>query len=413
MFHSAFYRSVSASGLVSDSDLNAVAQFLTARKTGTAGSFDTIRYDISAAQPLSRAAVQHLPKLRKNFVRTAGVRMLLSDSAAGADEPLKAGENCSPDDLLLAEELIRQGYINRWQSEQLLEGRVKFTLGRYRIFDSVGRGGYGFVFLGRESAEKPFTAIKVLPISMATPQLSQRFLREIALQKGLLHPNLVRFIESGQDGSVQYMVHEFADGGDLRTLLRRESFLPVPAAAAVAAQAARGLGYLHKNGIVHRDIKPANILLSGSGTAKLIDFGLAVPMTASAEDGKRETAGGDRIAGTVDYMAPDQLRHPSCPVPAWDIYSLGCTLYQMLTGTVPFPDGDPQEKFRLRLQSEPKDVRLFNQRVPFDIADLLKSVLSGKPGSRAVSAEEMANRLDAWVPPDGFLRDLDFGTSVN
>jgi len=324
----------------------------------------------------------------------------------------------------LADELIRQGFLNRWQAEQLLEGRIKFSLGQYRIFDAIGRGGYGYVFLGQKPAEQYYAAIKVLPIVKATPELSRRFVHEIEVQKGLKHPNLIRYVESGQDGSVNYMVHEFMDGGDVRSLLRQENLLPLDAATTIIAQTARAVQYLHENGIVHRDIKPANILLSSSGTAKLIDLGLAVPIDARYaavnQSGGDEGSGvnrqldssileSGRVAGTVDYMAPDQLRNPAAPIPSWDIYSLGCTLYQMLTGTVPFPSGDTQEKFRAKLQSEPKDARMYNQAIPFDIADLLHSMLTPFRNRRIPSAAAVADRLDVWTPPEGFRRGLEFG----
>jgi serine/threonine protein kinase len=257
-----------------------------------------------------------------------------------------------------------------------------------------------------------------LPTTKATPELSRRFMHEIDLQRDLQHPNLVRFIESGQDGSVNYMVHEFMDGGDVRSLLRQETVLPMDVAAAIITQTACAVQYLHENGIVHRDIKPANILLSSNGTAKLIDLGLAVPIDAryvmaNPSNSEEEstisnrqldssiTASG-RVAGTIDYMAPDQLRAPLYPIPSWDIYSLGCTLYQMLTGTVPFPVGDTQEKFRARLQSEPKDARIYNQAIPFDIADLLRSMLTPHRNRRILSAQIVAERLAVWNPPESF-----------
>jgi serine/threonine protein kinase len=157
----------------------------------------------------------------------------------------------------------------------------------------------------------------------------------------------------------------------------------------------------------------------------LIDLGLAVPIdvqhttaqhTAAAQGNDDESCissrlsdtsiiQSGRVAGTVDYMAPDQLRNPSRPMPSWDIYSLGCTLYQMLAGAVPFPLGDTQEKFRSKLQSEVKDVRIYNQAVPFDIADLLCSILTSH---RIASAKVIAERLDAWTPSEGLLRGWEF-----
>jgi len=421
-----FYQSVLASGLVPLEPLEKIARFIQDRAVGAVSTLDTILYDISAIEPVSLERLQRLPKLRKPFKHET----IQSKKAAfnPADAALDASEadhkDHSPEETQLADELIRQGFLNRWQAEQLLEERTKFSLGQYRIFDAIGQGGYGYVFLGRKSSERQYAAIKVLPIAKATPELSRRFMHEIDLQKDLQHPNLVRFIESGQDGNVNYMVHEFMDGGDVRSLLRQETVLPLDTATTIIAQTARAVQYLHEHGIVHRDIKPANILLSSNGTAKLIDLGLAVPIPIDArctvmnQSNDDESNGSNRqldssilasgrVAGTVDYMAPDQLRAPSYPIPSWDIYSLGCTLYQMLTGTVPFPSGDTQEKFRARLQSEPKDARIYNQAIPFDIADLLRSMLTPHRNRQITSAQTVAERLDVWTPPEGLARGLE------
>ena len=421
----AFYQSFLASGLVPAEPLEKIARFIRERTAGSASSLDSILYDISAIKPISLERLQRLPKMQRQFkyetVQSKNLSFNPADAALDASDA--DHKDHTWEETQLAEELIRQGFLNRWQAEQLLEERTKFSLGQYRIFDAIGQGGYGYVFLGRKPSEQQYAAIKVLPIAKATPELSRRFMHEIDLQKDFRHPNLVRFIESGQDGNVNYMVHEFMDGGDVRSLLRRETVLPLDTAVTIIVQTARAVQYLHENGIVHRDIKPANILLSSRRTAKLIDLGLAVPidiryaaMNPSKDD---ESDGGNRlldssilasgrVAGTVDYMAPDQLRAPSYPIPSWDIYSLGCTLYQMLTGTVPFPLGDTQEKFRVRLQSEPKDARIHNQAIPFDIADLLRSMLTPHPNHLIPSVQAVVERLDAWTSPDGLICGLNF-----
>ena len=422
-----FYQSVLASGLVPVEPLEKIVRFIQERTAGSASTLDSILYDISAMKPVSLEQLQHLPKLRRMFKNEIAQNKYRTFNPA--DAALDATETVHKDhtaeETQLAEELIRQGFLNRWQAEQLLETRTKFSLGQYRIFDAIGQGGYGYVFLGRKPSERQYTAIKVLPITKATPELSRRFMHEIELQKDLRHPNLVRFIESGQDGNVNYMVHEFMDGGDVRALLRQDNVLPLETAAAIIAQTARALQYLHDNRIVHRDIKPANILLSSSRMAKLIDLGLAVPIdvrysyTLPNQNGDEEGTWNNRafdssilasgrVAGTVDYMAPAQLRAPSYPIPSWDIYSLGCTLYQMLTGTVPFPSGNVRERFQAKLQSEPKDARVYNQAIPFDVADLLRSMLSPHRNHRVPSAQTVAERLDVWTPPDGLVGGLEF-----
>ncbi len=240
-------------------------------------------------------------------------------------------------------------------------------------------------------------ALKVLPLAKATPELTRRFLHEIEIQKNLSHSNLVRFLGSGRDGNVHYMVHEFIDGGDLRELFHREGVLSIDVVAPFLSQIARGIHYLHENGIVHRDIKPANVLLVSTGEAKLTDLGLSLPFGQAVLTGTATDTVISTVAGTVDYMAPDQILDPAHPAPAWDVYSLGCTLYQLLTGTVPFSRSDAQQKLRARVQADAKDARIHHQAIPFDVADLLRSMLARNPVERP-TASEVARRLNAWCP---------------
>jgi hypothetical protein len=342
-------------------------------------------------------------------------------------------------DRRLAELLVDRGILNKWQTAQLLEGRTKFTLGNYLILNAIGKGGYGHVFLGREgvvgesevdqaitqnqtdskSDLKPLVALKVLPLAKTTPELLERFRNEITLQKRLCHQNLVRFIDSGHDGSVDFMVHEFIDGGDVKALLQREGVIPYDIAAVIITELSKGVQYLHDQGIIHRDIKPANILISSAGEAKLIDFGLSVDFNCSrAQNDKTQLESEsqfdkdvdkmsvDKIAGTIDYVAPDQICNPSEPIPAWDIYSIGCSFYQLLTGKVPFPKGNMKQKLAAHVNIEPTDPRVFNQSIPFHIAELILLMLAKDPTKRIKSANEIIERLSHWLPPDGLTGQL-------
>jgi serine/threonine protein kinase len=342
-------------------------------------------------------------------------------------------------DRRLAAALVNRGILNRWQTTQLLEGRTKFTLGSYWILNAIGKGGYGHVFLGCEYKidvkknkphppkflpsdhvdYKPPVALKVLPLTKSTAELSERFRNEITLQKRLRHPNLVRFIDSGHDGNVDYMVHEFIDGGDVKTLLQKEGVIPYDISAAIIVELAKGVQYLHEQGIIHRDIKPANILISSDGKAKLIDLGLSVSYdvngkksgTISLDESsqfEKEIAkmNAGKIAGTVDYVAPDQIRNPNEPTPVWDIYSIGCSFYQLLTGRTPFPKGELKQKLYAHVNIEPTDPRVFNQSIPFDVAEIALEMLEKDPTKRIQSAKEIVEKLSSWIPPDGLAGQL-------
>ncbi|MDR2705072.1 MAG: serine/threonine protein kinase [Planctomycetaceae bacterium] len=380
---------------------------------------------IMVTNPLDRKHLKHPAQLhygvRRASETTEEDKPLDSSDASLDGETINPDRNITVQDQRFAEELVRSGLLNDWQTQQLLNGRTKFTLGGYRIFDAIGYGGYGHVFLGHD--EGGYVAIKVLPLARATPELTERFLHEIEVQKNFVHPNLVRYFGSGRDGNVHYMVHEFVDGGDLRELFLKEGVLPIEVVASIIGQIAQGIHYLHENSIIHRDVKPANVLLASDGKAKLTDMGLAIPfernfkdpMVRMFEEGSLlerqiDTASKatGRVAGTVDYMAPDQIRNPSEPTPGWDIYSLGCTLYQMLTGSLPYPNGDVKQKFRDRINFDPKDPRILNQAIPFDLVDLLRGMLAREPYERITTAKEVADRLEVWSPPDGLLSYLKF-----
>ncbi|MDR2169825.1 MAG: serine/threonine protein kinase [Planctomycetaceae bacterium] len=397
----------------------------------------------------------------------------------GVDEGLRLTEL----DYYFAEALVSCGVLNRWQVTQLLAGRTKFTLGKYWILDAIGGGGYGHVFLGCEYGVdvcgKPYplelllssgggdgalVALKVLPVIKSTVELSERFRNEIGLQRRLRHPNLLRFIDSGHDGNVDYMVHEFIDGGDVKMLLQSEGEIQYDVAAAIIVELSKAVQYLHDCGIIHRDIKPANILLSSSGVVKLIDLGLSVEcgadrvsgvsgvnsvngvnnvngvnsvdgivgkdvevienfgagtgygenylggettgVNATASVGVSVSSGAGKIAGTIDYVAPDQIRNPSEPSPLWDIYSIGCVFYQLLTGKPPFPSGDLKQKLAAHVATEPLDPRVFNQTIPFHIAEITLAMLEKNPAKRIQSAQEIVEKLTAWIPPDGLEKQI-------
>ncbi len=429
-----FYHYAKASRLVTEAVLNEALESL--RQSGGT--------PLSASAATGVEQYQHTARLKGAEHHVGPVASIVDEPSSDSDESLEgdsttvAKSRITDGDRRLADELVKRGVLNTWQATQLLDGRTKFSLGDYRILDSIGKGGYGHVFLGREDREvrkkrekgahsffavEPFYAIKVLPFGRATPELTARFLHEIEVQQNLQHPNLVRYFASGRDGNVHYMVHEFVDGGDLRQLLRTEGKLPFDVAAAIISHLAQGLQCLHENGLVHRDIKPANVMLSSEGTAKLGDMGLTVPSRLSStyvanekiEEGTilerqidKATGLSGKVAGTVDFLAPDQIRSPDEPTPSWDIYSLGCTFYLVLTGVVPFPKGDNKQKFRAHLLYEPTDPRVFNQTIPFDIVQILRAMLAKDPNRRIRTAREIVERLQPWIPPLGLSEKLGF-----
>lgn len=316
-------------------------------------------------------------------------KALLKGEAGGATE-----NKTALDQEQLAQKLVELGRLNIWQAKQLLDGRTKFNLGPYRIVDSLGRGGMGQVFKGEHSILGRVVAIKVLPLSKSTPEAVASFMREIRAQAMLDHENLVRALDAGSDGNVYYLVTEFVPGTDLRKLVRRNGPLEMHVAANIITQVAAGLQYAHQQGLIHRDVKPGNVLVTPEGRAKLSDLGLAGSLSGDASDDPRF----GKIVGTADYLSPDHIAAPWDPKPAWDIYSLGCTLYYAVTGKVPFPFASTTaEKARAHCELRPLDPRLLNPQLDPGFVEVIAEMMAKDPSQRIAQAADVIARLAPWT----------------
>jgi eukaryotic-like serine/threonine-protein kinase len=217
-------------------------------------------------------------------------------------------------------------------------------IGHYTIVSQLGRGGMGVVYKAHEEALNRFVAIKVLTEGLTEDAtFLQRFVREAQAAAGLSHPNIVQIFFIGEDGGHPYFVMEYVTGRSLNHVLREEGRIGNPRASQMILQAAHGLAAAHDKGIIHRDIKPANLILDDRGLVKIADFGLALPVDAE----NRLTATG-MMVGTPGYLAPEQCRGEKVDHRT-DIYALGITYYQLLTGQAPDvttlnPDVDPESR---------------------------------------------------------------------
>ena len=232
-----------------------------------------------------------------------------------------------------------------------------------------------------------------MPRDKSTPEAIANFTREIRALASLDHPKLVAALDAGQDGNVHYLVTEYVPGMDLRKLVRQHGPLDVAAAASIISQVAEGLEYAHAQGIVHRDVTPGNVLVSPDGEAKLSDLGLSGPLGGSSRAILRH----GKIVGTADYLSPDQIRDPWNPAPAWDIYSLGCTLYYAVTGKVPFPGGTTADKARAHCELRPLDPRRLNPRLSAEFVEVMADMMAKEPSQRIGSAREVQARLAPFM----------------
>jgi serine/threonine protein kinase len=263
--------------------------------------------------------------------------------------------------------------------------------GRYAIERELGRGGMASVYQARAPGRAEPVAIKVMNPNVADALDSKRFIREMGIAASLDHPLIVPLIDSGRADGVLYYVMPCVSGESLYERLQRERRLAVPEALGIARDVATALGYAHERGVLHRDVKPENILLA-RGRALIADFGLA--RAIGAADYTKLTATGV-IVGTVYYMSPEQLREEPDLDQRTDIYSLGCILYEMLSGEPPFTGRNLTDVASRILRGPIPTVRRLRPEVPVDVDEAIGRALAKARADRFKAMSEMLAALPA------------------
>jgi formylglycine-generating enzyme required for sulfatase activity/tRNA A-37 threonylcarbamoyl transferase component Bud32 len=330
------------------------------------------------------------------------------------------------DSRTLAQKLIEQGWLTPYQVNQLFQGRgQELVLGAYILLERLGEGGMGHVYKARHRNLGRIVALKLVRKErLARPNAVARFHREIRAAAQLNHPNIVLAYDADQIGDAHFFTMEYVDGVDLAAIVNQSGPLPVAFACDCIRQAALGLQHAHERGLVHRDIKPSNLLLSSIGhrpsavrlapalgpaaegrepkaVVKILDLGLArFQGNLGSDSTDRQTLTQENtVVGTPDFMAPEQIMNARNADIRADLYSLGCTLYFLLTGRPPFPGESLGEKLVRHQLHEPDRVELLRPDVPAEVAAIVRKLMAKRPEERYQTPGELAAVLAALPRP--------------
>jgi serine/threonine protein kinase/Leucine-rich repeat (LRR) protein len=307
----------------------------------------------------------------------------------------------------LIAELVKENHLTKFQAAQVSAGRAKsLILGEYTILDKIGAGGMGQVFKALHRRMDRLVAIKTLPAAtMKDAAAVARFEREVKAAAKLRHPNVVAADDAGQANGVHFLVMEYVDGQDLSALVKKNGPFPIAKAVNYVLQAARGLEFAHKKGVVHRDIKPANLLLDSEGTVKILDMGLARIESEANAAAQAELTGTGAVMGTVDYMAPEQGVSTKDADARADIYSLGCTLHYLIVGKATYGGESVMAKLLAHHHQPIPNLRELNFEVPEQVQAVFKKMVAKTVEDRYQTMTEVITDLERLGGNSGTVND--------
>tara|TARA_R110002072_G_scaffold299632_1_gene475497 strand:- start:78335 stop:80536 length:2202 start_codon:yes stop_codon:yes gene_type:complete len=316
------------------------------------------------------------------------------------------------DAVSVARELILRKWLTEWQARQILAGKSKLYLGKYKLMDVLGQGGMGAVLKAESTTLRREVALKVMATNLHDDGIARaRFEREIAFSASLNHPNIVRAIDADQIGNRFFLVMEYFSGRDLKAVVKERGQVSVEFACECIRQAALGLQHAFEQGIVHRDIKPSNLLVTkdpktGRPLIKILDLGLARvahqaelatagPANFEAADGGVTRSG--QIMGSPDYMSPEQAMSSSTVDIRSDIYGLGVTLFQLLCSKLPYTGENVMEKLLERINKDAPPVSVYRPELPPVLVHIVAKMLHRDPAQRFQTPAEVAAVLEAFA----------------
>lgn len=330
---------------------------------------------------------------------------LLEKSRIVADDSLKSaltelagiadGEKVNTEKL--ASHLVDSGLITRWHVDKLLDGKYKgFFLGKFKLLGHLGTGGMSSVYLAQHKVSQKTRAIKVLPRKRVSDKsYLDRFYREGKAAAALNHPNVVRIYDICSEADTHFMVMEHVKGADLYEIVKDDGPLNPDVAADYVLQAAKGLMHAHEKGMVHRDIKPANLLRTQEGVIKILDLGLA--LFQQEEEESLTVLHNEKVMGTADYLSPEQAVNSHNVDHRADIYSLGCTLYFLLTGKPPFSEGSLAQRIAMHQTQQPKSLLEVRADLPPELVKICEKMMRKNPDERYRDCEHLQQAVAGFL----------------
>lgn len=324
----------------------------------------------------------------------------LDDSGVLSVEELASFRKSYCPDIDSAEDLgkllVKHNKVTRLQAQMVYQGQGdKLRFGNYVIQNKIGSGGMGDVYLARHRRMQREVALKLLPTAMAEDQnVIRRFQREVHAAAKLTHPNIVTAHDADEVDGTHYLVMEYVSGTDLSALVKQQGVLPVGQALDYILQAARGLEYAHQAGIIHRDIKPSNMLLDDNGTIKILDMGLARIDEVDEENPATALTQSGSVMGTVDYMSPEQAQSTHSADNRSDIYSLGCTLYYLLTGNSVYGGNTVVNRILAHRDQPIPSLASANVQVPANVDAIYQKMIAKLPEDRFQSMQAVIDAIE-------------------
>lgn len=327
---------------------------------------------------------------RSGIVVEDRLKRALSQLAAKRAKQAKDGNREKVSVESLAAHLVESGLITEWHVEKLRNGKYKgFFLGKFKLLGHLGTGGMSSVYLAEHKISGKKHAIKVLPKKRVSDKsYLDRFYLEGRAAAALNHPNVVRIYDICNEADTHYMVMEYVKGRDLYETVKTHGQLDSGDSADYVAQAAKGLAHAHEKGLVHRDIKPANLLLTDDGVVKILDLGLALLQEEEAES--LTVLYNEKVMGTADYLSPEQAINSHEVDHRADIYSLGCTLYFLLTGKPPFSEGTLAQRIAKHQTAEPPLLKDQRPECPDELIAICQKMMRKLPAERYADCNELA-----------------------